>query len=69
MNAQILEFADKAIEGMSGAWNIPNEFCTRFAELVAAHEREECAQVIESHGPSLANGEMLAEAIRARGTT
>jgi len=38
----------------------------KFAELVAAHEREECAKVIESHGPTLANGAMLADAIRAR---
>lgn len=30
-------------------------------------EREACAKVIESHGPFLANGAMLAEAIRARG--
>jgi len=69
MNAQILEFADKAIEGMSGAWNIPNEFCTRFAELVAAHEREECAKVCETTAPSQINGYECAAAIRARGTT
>lgn len=40
-----------------------------FAELVAAAEREACAKVIESHGPFMANGAMLANAIRARGTT
>jgi hypothetical protein len=34
-----------------------------------ASEREECAKVIESHGPFLANGAMLADAIRARGNT
>ena len=39
----------------------------RFAELVRADEREACAKVVESHGPFLANGAMLAEAIRARG--
>lgn len=38
---------------------------TRFAALVRADEREAC----ESHGPTLANGAMLAEAIRARGNT
>ena len=37
------------------------------AKLVAAKEREACAKVIESHGETLANGAMLAEAIRARG--
>ena len=41
----------------------------RFAALVAAAEREACAKVIESHGPFLANGAMLAEAIRARSNT
>ena len=40
-----------------------------FAELVAAAENEACEKVIESHGPSLANGAMLAEAIRARRNT
>ena len=30
-------------------------------------EREACAQVIEFHGPTLANGPMLAKQIRARG--
>ena len=38
-----------------------------FAKLVAQHEREACAKIIESHGQTLANGLMLTEAIRARG--
>ena len=37
--------------------------------LARSDEREACAKVIESHGPFLANGAMLAEAIRARGNT
>ena len=41
----------------------------RFAALVRADEREECAKVCESHGPTLANSAMLADAIRARGNT
>ena len=40
-----------------------------FAALVAAHEREECAKIIKSHGPFLANGAMLAAAIEARSNT
>ena len=48
---------------------IYQEALEKFAELIAAQEREACAKVIESHGPFLANGAMLAEAIRARGTT
>ena len=34
MNERILELADKAIEDMPGAWNIPDEFCKKFAELI-----------------------------------
>jgi hypothetical protein len=41
MNERILELADKAIEDMPGAWNIPDEFCKKFAELIV----RECAQL------------------------
>ena len=40
--------------------------CVSVREAVQA-EREACAKVIESHGPFLTNGAMLATAIRARG--
>ena len=46
-----------------------DEDLERFAELVRADERESCAKVCESHGPTLANGAMLAEAIRNRSNT
>ena len=39
MNERIRELADKAIEDMPGAWNIPDEFCEKFAELIM----QECA--------------------------
>jgi hypothetical protein len=35
--------------------------------LARADEREACAKVCDDFGPSLANGAMLSEAIRARG--
>ena len=38
----------------------------RFAALVAAHEREACASICFQEGPSI-DGELIAEAIRARG--
>lgn len=38
----------------------------QLAQLIE-YEREECAKVCESHGPTLANGAMLANAIRERG--
>ena len=41
----------------------------RFENDIRADEREACAKVCESHGPTLANGAMLADAIRARGNT
>tara|TARA_R110000868_G_scaffold227365_3_gene480318 strand:- start:18 stop:230 length:213 start_codon:yes stop_codon:yes gene_type:complete len=44
MNERILELADKAIEDMPGAWNIPDEFCEKFAELIV----KECADLAES---------------------
>ena len=46
---------------------IYSEALIAFANLVAAKEREACAKVCESHGETLANGAMLAAAIRARG--
>ena len=42
MNERILELADKAIEDMPGAWNIPDEFCKKFAQLIVA----ECAMFV-----------------------
>ena len=42
MNERILELADKAVEDMpSGPWNIPDEFCEKFAELIV----RECLMV------------------------
>ena len=38
----------------------------RFAALVAAAEREACASICFQEGPSI-DGELIAEAIRARG--
>jgi|688.fasta_scaffold325433_5 hypothetical protein len=50
MNERILELADKAVEDMpSGPWNIPDEFCKKFAELIV----KECAQVADAERPSL----------------
>lgn len=44
MNERILELADKAIEDMPGAWNIPDEFCEKFAELIV----QECIEAIQN---------------------
>ena len=50
-----------------GLWAMRTEDLERFANLVRADEREACVKVCESHGPTLANGAMLADAIRAKG--
>ena len=35
MNERIIELADKAVEDISsGPWNISDEFCIKFAQLV-----------------------------------
>jgi hypothetical protein len=42
MREIILELADKAVEDIPGAWNIPDEFCKKFAELIV----RECTHII-----------------------
>ena len=42
MNKRIRELAEQAIEDMPGAWNIPDEFCKKFAELIV----RECTNII-----------------------
>jgi hypothetical protein len=44
MNERIRDLADNAIVAMPGAWNIPDEFCEKFAELIV----RECAQFTDS---------------------
>jgi hypothetical protein len=46
----------------------PLNSVTRFAALVAAAEREACASICFQEGPSI-DGELIAQAIRARGNT
>ena len=46
MNERIIELADKAVEDIStGPWNISDEFCIKFAELIV----RECATVGERY--------------------
>lgn len=42
MNERIIELADKAVEDISsGPWNISDEFCIKFAELIV----QECISI------------------------
>ena len=52
MNQRIIELADKAVEDISsGPWNISDEFCKKFAELIV----RECALVVfKKTGPKSA---------------
>ena len=53
MNERIKELADKAVEDMpSGPWNIPDEFCKKFAELIV----RECAKACEKNSWMALNG-------------
>ena len=45
MNQRIIDLADKAIEDMPGAWNIPDEFCEKFAQLIVAECLAQVARV------------------------
>jgi hypothetical protein len=47
-------------------WCVTQEELDRFAALVAAKEREECAKVCLEEAPSL-DGQLCADAIRERG--
>jgi hypothetical protein len=66
---EIIEMANKAYAIDDGKPLHPSALfhLEIFAKLVAAKEREACVELIKSHGPTLANGFMLTEAIRARG--
>jgi hypothetical protein len=48
----------------AGGFDATPVFLKRFAELVAAHEREECAKVCDDWNTALTD--KLADAIRAR---
>ena len=61
MNERILELADKTIEDMPGAWNIPDEFCEKFAELIV----RECANLFEiEYGTSEVSGNEVARVLQ-----
>jgi hypothetical protein len=50
MNERIIELADKAVENISsGPWNISDEFCQKFAELIV-RECIEQASIGNGHG-------------------
>jgi hypothetical protein len=52
MNERILELADKAAEdSSSGPWNISDEFCKKFAELIV----RECISMADKESERYSN--------------
>ena len=57
MNERIKLLADKAIEDMPGAWNIPDEFCKKFAQLIV----QECMAIARNREDELESANLLRE--------
>jgi hypothetical protein len=74
-NDEIIQIARRAYKSCEHIPNvkIPPEFIERFAKLVAQHEREACAKIVEESSlPDTYSQECLPEIandIRARGQT
>ncbi len=47
MNERIRELAEQAIEDMPGVWNIPDEFCKKFSELIL----KDCCEILLKWSP------------------
>ena len=61
MNEGILELADKVTEDLPGLWDIPDQFCEKFAELIV----RECAELLElEYGHCALTGNRAAESIK-----
>jgi hypothetical protein len=58
---------DKVDPEQNGFWVIVTEELERFAKLVAQHEREACAKLIEDKYYAIDEDLVIADAIRARG--
>jgi len=52
--------------GEAGGFDATPMFLKRFAELVAAHEREECAKLCHRFSDRMMSARECADAIRAR---
>lgn len=59
MNELIEKLSNQAIEGMPGAWNIPDEFCEKFAELIV----RDCISSIELYKNNSVTKEIAAEGV------
>jgi hypothetical protein len=61
---------EKVDPRQGGFWVLTLQELERFANLVAEHEREECAQIVDEFGDEwMCDSHMLSKQIRARGNT
>lgn len=63
----IKDVAEQAGDNWNHTLESDKEFLKKFAALVVAHEREECAKLCERHQYEWCDGMSYARAIRARG--
>ena len=63
----IIRMAQEAGDDVEHTLPSDLDFLERFAALVAAAEREACAQVCDDANAEIADAEVLAERIRERG--
>ena len=65
---EILAFGDEQEVGCGDGYHIQTDLIERFAALVAAHEREECAKVCDGYndGRYANTADLCAAAIRSR---
>jgi hypothetical protein len=61
------QVSDELCDGKEWCWSGAGEPLQRFAALVAAHEREECAKVCEEQYEHYGHDHIFAAKIRARG--
>lgn len=61
MNERIIELADKAVEDISsGPWNISDEFCGKFAEMIV----RECAEIADTADATREKWESIGKYVR-----
>jgi hypothetical protein len=66
---QIIQMLHKVIAENTSftTWTVSTPHLVALVNHAVKQEREECINLIKAHGPTLANGFMLTEEIRARG--
>jgi len=64
MNEKIMKLSEQAIEDMPGAWNIPDEFCKKFAELIVRECVEQIITGVRTNPPQPQPPELVQTLVR-----